>query len=334
MAEEAVPQDPGVEVQRVPVLGAEEGVRGLQRGGAQLVRRVHGQRGVVHCLGEHKLGPTVERAAGARGGGGGGGSGEAAHEGRLGRAGVRVIERRGPEWLLRGGRRQGMGAGAPAASAPAGAAVLGYQGLDGKAAFGCGLEHGRGRQSRARQLGSGERSASWRRRRAGCAPSQAHAHTPAPLTSPARPPALRPGRRARRGEARGVRASERGVGPRRAARRAGLWGRAGSSRRRHWRGFCARLRAASTAWGLSPAPSLPSPARTDPRPWSSQHCPAQPRPLLCEARVSRHLPRARPLAAAHLPQGGGRGGAGRGTAGGEGASSRRQKADWSLCWAI
>ncbi|TEA29343.1 hypothetical protein DBR06_SOUSAS8610015, partial [Sousa chinensis] len=153
VAEEAVSQHPGIEVQRVPVLGAEEGVRGLQRGGAQLVRRVHGQRRVVHGLGEHELGPAVERAAGARGGG------EAAHEGRFGRAGVRVIERRGPERLLRGGRRQGMGACTPAASAPAGAAVLGHQRLDGKAALGCGLEHGRGRQSRARQPGAGERSA-------------------------------------------------------------------------------------------------------------------------------------------------------------------------------
>ena len=212
VAEEAVPQHPGIEVQRVPVLGAEEGMRGLQRGGAQLVRRVHGQRVVVHGLGEYELGTAVERAAGARGGG------EAAHEGRFGCAGVRIIERRGPERLLRGGRRQGMGACAAAASAPSSAAVLGHQRLDGKAALGCGLEHGRGRQSRARHPGSGERSVSWRRRRAGCAPSQAHAHTPAPFTSPARPPALSPCPQARRGAARGVRASERGVGPRREAR--------------------------------------------------------------------------------------------------------------------
>lgn len=83
-------------MERVPVLGAEEGVRGLQRGGAQLVRWVHGQRGVVHGLGKHELRPSVERATGARGGCGG----ETAHEGRLGRAGVRIVERCGPEWFL------------------------------------------------------------------------------------------------------------------------------------------------------------------------------------------------------------------------------------------
>lgn len=61
--------------------------------------------------------------------------------------------------------------------------------------------------------------------------------------------------------------------------------------------------------------SLTSHAATDPRPRSSQHCPARPRLQLGSQRVSGHLPRARPLAAAHLPQGGGRGGAGRWMAG-------------------
>lgn len=79
------------------------------------------------------------------------------------------------------------------------------------------------------------------------------------------------------------------------------------------RALPALLLAASRARRLNPAPSLPSVARADPGPRSSLLCPAGPRTLRRLARVSGHLPRVRPLAAAHLPQGGGRGGAGRGT---------------------
>lgn len=96
VAEEAIPKHPGVEVERVPMLGAEERVRGLQRGGSQLVRRVHRQRRMVHGLGEHKLRPSVERATGTRGGSGR----ETTYEGRLGRTGVSVVESRGPERFL------------------------------------------------------------------------------------------------------------------------------------------------------------------------------------------------------------------------------------------
>lgn len=146
VTEEAIPKHPGIEVERVPMLGAEERVRGLQRGGAQLVRWVHRQRRVVHGLGEHKLRPSVQRATGARGGSGR----EATHEGRLGRTGVRVVERRGPERFLRGGHCQRMGARAPTARAPAGATILGHQGFYGETPLGRRLEHDRGRRSGAR----------------------------------------------------------------------------------------------------------------------------------------------------------------------------------------
>lgn len=95
--------------------------------------------------------------------------------------------------------------------------------------------------------------------------------------------------------------------------------------------------AASCLYGLGAelGPLPPESSRDRPQPRVLQQCPARLRQWRCEARVSRHLPRARPLAAAHLPQGGGRGGAGRGTAGGEkGASSRKQKPDWSISRAI
>lgn len=146
VAKEAIPKHPGVEVERVPMLGAEERVRGLQRGGAQLVCRVHRQSRVVHGLWEHQLWPSIERAAGARSCSGR----EATHEGRLGRTGVRVVERRGPERFLCGGHSQRMGARAPAARTPAGATILGYQGLYGETPLSRGLEHGRGRRSGVR----------------------------------------------------------------------------------------------------------------------------------------------------------------------------------------
>lgn len=59
VSEEPVPEDPGVEVERVPVLRPEE-VRMLQVGASELVRS-HGQRGVAHGLGEHQLRALVER---------------------------------------------------------------------------------------------------------------------------------------------------------------------------------------------------------------------------------------------------------------------------------
>lgn len=68
--------------------------------------------------------------------------------------------------------------------------------------------------------------------------------------------------------------------------------------------------------GAELGPFPPERSQDRPRPRALQQCPARLRQWRWEPRVSRHLPRARPLAAAHLPQGGGRG-AGRGTAGGE-----------------
>lgn len=88
MSKEAVPEDPGVEVERVPVLGAEE-VRMLQVGASQLVGG-HGERRVAHALREHELGALVERPG--RGGRVG------AHQGVSARAGV--AQRRGADGLL------------------------------------------------------------------------------------------------------------------------------------------------------------------------------------------------------------------------------------------
>ena len=123
MSEEAVPQNPGVEVERVPVVLGPEEVRG---GGVLQVGRRPPQRGVavgrhaqrvvvvvvVHRLREHQLrvrvqGPALRRLV-------------AVHEGLRGGAGVGVAEEgRGADRLLRG----------------RGGALLAHQGLDGEAAF-------------------------------------------------------------------------------------------------------------------------------------------------------------------------------------------------------
>lgn len=139
-----------------------------------------------------------------------------------------------------------------------------------------------------------------------------HQHPSPPPPARAQPPLAS---QAERGEGRASQQTPSRL--RRAAGRPGRCGRACSSRRGHWRGLRALLRAASTAWGLSPAPSRRSPARTDPGSWSSQRCPAWPGLPRSKARVSRHLPRGRLLATAHLPKvGGGEGrGEGRGVGG-------------------
>ena len=123
MSEEAVPQHPGVEVQRVPVLRGAEEVRG-GGGGGVLQAGVRGpvgrqaQRVVVvvvvvgvHRLREHELRVGVQRGPGLR-------RRVPAHEGLRGGGGVRVAERGGADGLLRGG-----------------GALLPHQGLDGEAAF-------------------------------------------------------------------------------------------------------------------------------------------------------------------------------------------------------
>lgn len=60
MSKEPVPQDPGVEVERVPVLRAKE-VWVLEVGAAELVRG-HGEWWVAHRLREYQLGALVEGA--------------------------------------------------------------------------------------------------------------------------------------------------------------------------------------------------------------------------------------------------------------------------------
>lgn len=61
---------PRVEMERVWMPGAEERVRGLKQGGAQLVSPMHHQGPVVHGLVEHLLGPSMEQAAGTSRGSG------------------------------------------------------------------------------------------------------------------------------------------------------------------------------------------------------------------------------------------------------------------------
>lgn len=89
MSKEAVPQDPGVEVERVPLLRTKE-VRVLQVGAPQLVRS-HRQGRVAHGLGEHQLRALVQRP--------GRGSLVSVHQRVRGRAGV--AEGRGAEGLVR-----------------------------------------------------------------------------------------------------------------------------------------------------------------------------------------------------------------------------------------
>jgi hypothetical protein len=116
VAEEPITEHPGVEVERVPVLGPEE-VRGsgvLQVGRPPqwvVAMGRHTQRVVVvHRLRENELrvrvqGPALRRLV-------------PVHEGLRGGAVVRVAEGRGADGLLRGR-----------------GALLGHQGLDGEAAF-------------------------------------------------------------------------------------------------------------------------------------------------------------------------------------------------------
>lgn len=59
VSKEPVPEDPGVEVQRVSVLRPEE-VRVLQVGASELVRS-HRQRRVAHGLGEDQLRALIKR---------------------------------------------------------------------------------------------------------------------------------------------------------------------------------------------------------------------------------------------------------------------------------
>lgn len=59
VAEEPVPEDPGVKVERVSVLRPEE-VRVLEVRASELVRS-HGEGGVVHRVREHQVRALVER---------------------------------------------------------------------------------------------------------------------------------------------------------------------------------------------------------------------------------------------------------------------------------